>query len=182
MRLLYATLTSAAILKSLKTLLLDAPGVTSGQKSTLTTELSYFDELTTGLATFIAKHLVHDLNIIDETKMSGSTDLLADLDSVIFPMFAISASADYLLGLESTIAKQFWHYIQKVYYYRGVFTNIPPMVITHSKPVVDIRDGVTLVLDDFDAEKSSVTWMLSNISEKEAEKLISLKMHVAAII
>jgi len=182
-RLLHAVLMSLSILKSTKTILLAAPGLTAGQKTTLAAELNYFDELILGISTFISKHVLPDAQLLDETKESGSgTDLLADLDSVIFPFFVITAGADYLLGLNTTISRQFWHYVQKLYYYRGVFTDIAPMLLTHTKPVADIRENATAVLNDFDGEKSYSIWFLSNIAEKEADKLISLKVRIAAII
>ena len=182
-RLFYSVFIAMAALHGLKRTITSAPNLTAGQKATFVASLTYFDELSKGLATFFAKHVQPWLALIDETKQSGNNiDLLSDIDSVIFPIFASGASADFVLGLPGTISKQFWHLIQKVYFYRGVFTNSTPMVLTHSQPVQDIHEGVTWVLDDFDGEKSSVTWLLANMSEKESEKLFSLKVSVAAII
>ena len=182
-KLLYTVFVSMSLLYSMEKSLLNSPGVTPGQKTSLLSELAYFNKLSTNISIFFAKHIQPWAYLIDETKASGSgVDLLTDLDTTIFPFFAVGASADFVLGLNGTIHRQFWHLIQKIYYYRGVFTEVAPMVLTHTKPVNSIQDGVELTLNDFDAEKSSIVWFLSNISEKEAEKLISLKMSVAAII
>jgi len=183
MDLFYSLYLSLAILKSIKTILLASPGLSSGQKTTLENELSYFDELLRGVGIFFSEHVFPYLHVIDETKMSGtSSDLLTDIDSVIFPVYTAAASADYILGTYSTISRQFWHLIQKIFYYRGVFTEISAMVLTHTQPANYIQDDVPAVLNDFDGIKSSILWFLSNIAEKDSEKLISLKMSVTAII
>ena len=183
-RLTAITALSLAMLKTILSSLKHAETTTQGQLATLQTSanIAYFNRLSKGFATFISKHLIKHSGILDETKQTGNMDLFFPLDDAVFPAFVYSMSADYILGKNSTISKQMWHFIQKTAYYRGVYTDVFAMLLTHTKPVETISDDIDSVLNDLDSEKISIVSFLSNISEKQSEKLFSLKADITAII
>lgn len=183
-RLTAFTALSIAMLKSILVSIENADFITPGQIASLQTSsnIDYFNKLSNGFAKFISKHLIKDSRIIDESKQTGTTDLLLPLDDSVFPAFVYGMSSDYILGKDSTISRQFWHYIQKVAYYRGVYSNVFQLILTHSQPTTSIENNITGVLNDLDVEKISIVSLLSNISEKQSEKLFSLKANITAII
>ena len=186
---LRSTLLIAELLRNTHVLINNASGVSSAEKQTLQTELdSYFYPLAKNLAIFVSKHIAPLIDIIDESKENGAANEFSPPLTVpigleeSFQMFAILASATTLLEREETISKQFWHYIQKYYWHKGVYTELPAMLITHTQPAQHISDNVSAVLSDIDMEKSATNWFLSNYIETESEKLISLKAEARAII
>lgn len=183
MELLSSVLLSMSIVLSVVKNIKDNPNIEYSVKQTLDTQLSYFYDLSRNLAIFTIKHLAPYWDIINEVSQSGSGDIqIGSLDTSVFYAGVSLNAADFILEDYMSISKQFWTYLQKLYFYRGVYTNTTAMILTRTKPAQYLSDDVVGVLEDLDGPKTRRLAFLSNITEKEAEKLISLKMFVQSII